>query len=52
MKTNRLLKTLLTSILTVSMLAGCSDTNSEIKKVAIIQLVEHTSLNTDRKSVV
>lgn len=46
MKTNRLLKTLLTSILTVSMLAGCSDTNSEIKKVAIIQLVEHTSLNT------
>ena len=45
MKKIQLLKTALTLILTLSMLAGCSN-NSDVKTVAIIQYVEHTSLNT------
>ena len=37
---------ILMSTLSISMLVGCNQQSSDIKKVAIIQLVEHTSLNT------
>lgn len=46
MKTKQLLKGLLAVTLATTMLAGCGGSNTEMKKVAIIQLVEHTSLNT------
>lgn len=48
MKKGKLLKTSLVMILLLGILAGCSQSseNQEMKKVAIIQLVEHTSLNT------
>lgn len=46
MKTNRLFKGILTAALSMSMLVGCGQQSSGMKKVAIIQIVEHTSLNT------
>lgn len=42
----QLLKGLLAVSLTATMLVGCGGKSTEIKKVAVIQLVEHTSLNT------
>ncbi len=48
MKTKQLIKGLLAAGLAVTMLVGCGSEkdNESMKKVAIIQLVEHTSLNT------
>lgn len=46
MKTKQLLKGLLAVSLTATMLVGCGGNTTEMKKVAIVQLVEHTSLNT------
>jgi len=45
MKKNTLLKGLLALTLSSTLLVGCKDSN-EMKKVAIVQYVEHTSLNT------
>lgn len=42
---NKLLGTVLTSALTISLLAGCGSTSSNTKKVGIIQFMDHTSLN-------
>lgn len=53
MKTNKLIKGLLVMGLSASVLVGCGGQNnasSDMKKVAIIQLVEHTSLNTIKSS--
>ena len=47
MKTKQLFKGILAAALAATMLVGCGGNSStEMKKVAIIQLVEHTSLNT------
>ena len=47
MKTKQLFKGILAATLAATMLVGCGGNSStEMKKVAIIQLVEHTSLNT------
>lgn len=48
MKTKQLLKTMMAAILAGSVLVGCGQQNAsqEKKTVAIIQYVEHTSLNT------
>lgn len=46
----KILKSLLTAVLAVSMLVGCGSEDMNIKKVAIIQLVEHTSLNTIKEA--
>lgn len=46
MKTKQLLKGLLAVGLVTTMLAGCKEKSTEMKKVAVIQLMEHTSLNT------
>jgi len=50
MKTKQLLKGLLAVSLTATMLVGCGSGSTDMKKVAIIQLVEHTSLNTIKSS--
>lgn len=42
---NKLLGTVLTSALTISLLAGCGTSTSNKKKVGIIQFMDHTSLN-------
>ena len=42
---NKLLGTVLTSALTISLLAGCGSTSTSKKKVGIIQFMDHTSLN-------
>ena len=42
---NKLLGTVLTSALTISLLAGCGTSTSSKKKVGIIQFMDHTSLN-------
>lgn len=42
---NKLLGTVLTSALTISLLAGCGTSSSNKKKVGIIQFMDHTSLN-------
>ncbi len=43
---NKIFKGLLASVLAMALLVGCGEKNTEMKKVAVIQLVEHTSLNT------
>ncbi|MCI9050079.1 MAG: ABC transporter substrate-binding protein [Coprobacillus sp.] len=43
---NKLLKGLLASVIFMGLLVGCGEKDKNMKKVAIIQLVEHTSLNT------
>lgn len=51
MKTNQLFKGILAVSLAASMLVGCGGQSSQdMKKVAIIQLVEHTSLNTIKEA--
>lgn len=51
MKMKQLLKLLAVSALAVTSLTGCgSETSDEIKEVAIIQYVEHTSLDTIKKA--
>jgi len=51
MKIKQLLKLFAVSTLALTSLAGCkSETNEEIKEVAIIQYVEHTSLDTIKKA--
>lgn len=42
---NKLLGTVLTSALTISLLAGCGSSSNQTKKVGIIQFMDHTSLN-------
>ena len=42
---NKFLGTVLTSALTISLLAGCGTSTSNKKKVGIIQFMDHTSLN-------
>ena len=42
---NKLLGTVLTSALTISLLAGCGTSTSSKKKIGIIQFMDHTSLN-------
>ena len=39
---NKLLGTVLTSALTISLLAGCGTSTSSKKKVCIIQFMDHT----------
>lgn len=42
----KLFKYLLIALCVVSLMTGCQNTNSQIKKVAIVQYIEHTSLDT------
>ena len=48
MRINKLFKLMAVSALTMTALTGCgnSSSNGDVKEVAIIQYVEHTSLNT------
>lgn len=50
MKTKQLLKGILTATIAGTMLVGCGGNAEEVKKIAIIQLVEHTSLNTIKEA--
>lgn len=52
MKINKLFKLMAVSALTMTALTGCGSTNSsdDVKEVAIIQYVEHTSLDTIKKA--
>ena len=51
MKINKLFKLMAVSALTMSVLTGCgSSSNDDVKEVAIIQYVEHTSLDTIKKA--
>ena len=51
MKVSKLFKLMAVSALTLGALTGCGNKNNEeIKEVAIIQYVEHTSLDTIKKA--
>lgn len=52
MKINKLFKLMAVSALTMTALTGCgsSSSNDDVKEVAIIQYVEHTSLDTIKKA--
>lgn len=51
MKVSKLLKVMAVSALTIGVLTGCGgNSNGRVKEVAIIQYVEHTSLDTIKKS--
>ncbi len=50
MKAKRLLKLSMAVALTVGLLTGCSSSKEDVKEVAIVQYVEHTSLDTIKKS--
>lgn len=47
----KLLRNLMVVVLLTTLLVGCGNqTNEDVKKVAVIQLVDHTSLNTIKKA--
>lgn len=51
MKVNKLFKLIAVSALTLGMMTGCGGKdNEDLKEVAIIQYVEHTSLDTIKKA--